>query len=223
VPSKRTLPRDRSWRLLAFLTWLLASLATAALAHVLIDAFGAIGAGGDAYDEHAHASVAPVTLGAIALIATLLLRSATLRVGRAQAIDPALILATRFGSMPLLVPVLVVTLGGFGTLLGMEFTEQVSAFGHIEGVADALGGNAAVGFAIIGCVALALTFAGLRSAKALLDVAASGARALYAWIVVSRRTRVDAALLRRGHTRSRHRTSGAFRKFYGLRAPPIAG
>jgi hypothetical protein len=45
------------------LTWLLASLATAEVAHVLIDAVGTIGAGGDAYEDHAHATVTPIALG----------------------------------------------------------------------------------------------------------------------------------------------------------------
>lgn len=215
------LPGDGSSPLLVILTWLLASLGTATLAHVLIDALGTLGAGGDAYDDHAHATVAPIGLAAVALIATLVWRSAALRMGRSQAIDPTLLLARRFGTMRPLVPVLTVALGGFGTLLAMEFTEQLSAFGRIEGIADALGGNAPVGLAIIVCAAALLTCTGLRSAAALLHVSVSTVSALCALIAVRARILIDAAISRRpvGH----HRRSSAHAHLgqsHGLRAPP---
>jgi len=222
VVLERKLPRDGSSQPLMSLTWLLASLATAALAHVLIDVFGTLGAGGDAYDDHAHATVAPIGLAAVALIATLVWRSAALRIGRSQAIDPAMLLARRFGTMSPLVPVLTVAMGGFGTLLTMEFTEQLSALGHIEGIADALGGNAGVGLAVILCVAAAVTFAGLRSAAALLHVSVSTVRALCAWIVVRARICVDTALSRRAiGNRRRNVTNSRLAQSHGLRAPPI--
>ncbi len=218
---KRKLPRDGSSQLLVAFTWLLASLATAALAHVLIDLVGTLGAGGDAYDDHAHTTVAPIGLAAVALIATLVLRSAALRIGRSQAIDPALLLARRFGAMSPFVPILTVAIGGFGTLLAMELTEQLSAFGHIEGVADALGGNTMVGLAIIACAAAALTFAGLRSAAALLRVSVSTVSAIYALIAVRARIFVNAAISRRaiGHRR-RSFANAHLAQSLGLRAPP---
>jgi hypothetical protein len=221
VLLRRKLPRDGSSQLLVALTWLLASLATAALAHVLIDVLGTLGAGGDAYDDHAHATVAPIGLAAVALIATLVWRSAALSIGRSQAIDPALLLARRFGAMSPRVPALAVALGGFGTLLTMEFTEQLSALGHIQGIADALGGNAVVGLAIIVSVAAALTFAGLRSAAALLHVSVSTVRALYAWIVERDRLFRQPAISRRaiGHRR-RSIANTHLAQSHGLRAPP---
>jgi hypothetical protein len=218
---KRTLLRDGSPRLLVTLTWLLASLATAASAHVLIGLVGTLGAGSDAYDDHAHATVAPIGLAAVALIATLVWRSAALRICRSQALDPALLLARRFGRMSPLAPVLAVAAGGLGTLLAMEFSEQLSAFGRIEGIADALGGNAVAGLAIVAGVAAALTFAGLRSATALLQVSVSTVSALYAWIVVRARITIDTALSHRAIGQRRRRTANAhLARSHGLRAPP---
>jgi hypothetical protein len=203
VLLKRQLSRNGGSQIIVALTWLLASLATAALAHVLIDIVGTFGGGGDAYDDHAHATVAPIGLAAVALIATLVWHSAARRIGRSQAIDPAMLLARRFGTMPLLVPVFTVAAGGF------------------EGVADALGGNAVVGLAIIVCVAAALTFGGLRSAAALLDISVSTVSALYAWIVVRDRIVIDTALSRR--TIGNHRrivANARLSQAHGLRAPP---
>ncbi len=218
---KRKLPREGRSQLLVASTWLLASLATAAAAHVLIDVLGTLGAGGDAYGDHAHATVAPIGLAAVALITMLVWRSTALRIGRSQAIDPAMLLARRFGAMSPLVPVLTVTVGGFGTLLAMELTEQLSALGHIEGIADALGGNAVVGFAIIVCVSAVVTFAGLHSAAAFLHVSVSTVRALYAWIVVRDRILTDSAISHRaiGYPR-RSGANARLAQAHGLRAPP---
>jgi hypothetical protein len=213
--------RDGSSPLLVAMTWLLASLATAAIAHVTIDVVGMLGAGGDAYGDHAHATVAPIGLAAIALVATLVWRSAALSIGRSQAIDPAMVLARRFGAISPLAPAVSVALGGFGTLLTMEFAEQLSAFGHIASIADALGGNAVVGLAIILCVAAALTLAGLRSARVLLHVSVSTMSALYAWIAVRARISIDTPLSRRAIGRRRRSVTDArFAQAHRLRAPP---
>ena len=61
-------PRPRGASVLALPAWLLASFATAALAHGLIGLTG----GGDAYAEHAHGAVAPVALAALSLVSALL-------------------------------------------------------------------------------------------------------------------------------------------------------
>jgi hypothetical protein len=223
VLAQRKPRRRRSLTGLTALTLLLASLATAALAHVAIDLLGTIGAGGDAYDEHAHGAVAPVALGAVCLIAALLLRSALRSLSRAQAVDPALILARRFGTMPLPLPVTSVSLGGLAVLVAMEFTEQISAFGHIEGVADALGGNACVGFAIVCCVAFAITLLGLRCARGLVATALRAICGLAAWVVDAGHPSTDrCATVRR--TRERRCDSVKTRRAQclGLRAPPLA-
>jgi hypothetical protein len=207
--------------IVAALAWLLASLTAAAIAHALIGVAGAAGSGGDAYDEHAHAAVAPVTLAALGLLTGVLLRSAVHRVSRSQVVDPALLLARRFGAMHPLVPSLLVATGAFGALLGMEFTEQFAAFGRVEGVADALGGNAFAGLAIVGCVSAVITMTGLRSARALLTSAAATASALCAWIL-RRSTAVfgRSATVRRARGRRNRAASVAFAHSRGLRAPP---
>jgi hypothetical protein len=217
---QRNPPRAGSSRVLISLTWLLASLATAALAHVLIAAVGALDAGHDAYADHAHATVVPIGLAAVALMATVLWRSAALRMSRTQAIDPAMLLARRFGTMSALGPIFTVTLGGLGTLLMMEFAEQLSTLGHIEGIADSLGGNVAVGLAIVVSLAAALTCAGLRSAAALLRVSASAAGVLAAWIVVKPRIRVDTVISHRAIRHLRRTIAHAAGQSHGLRAPP---
>jgi hypothetical protein len=220
VLLKRKLQRDCSSRRILLSTWLLASLATAASAHASIAVFGTLG-GGDAYTFHAHRTVGPIVLAAVALIATLIWRSAVMSIGRSEAIDPAMLLARRFGTMSPLVPIANVAIGGLGTLIAMEFTEQLSAFGHIESFADALGGNAAIGLAIIVCVAAALTFAGLRSATAFLHVSVSTVSALYAWIVVRARFSNDATIRRRALGRCRRSFSNTqYTESHGLRAPP---
>lgn len=220
----RTRPplRRRSLGIVASLAWLLASLAAAASAHALIGIAGDAGAGGDAYDEHAHAAVAPVALVALGLLTAALLRSAVHRISRAQAVDPALLLARRFGSLHPLVPSFMVAAGALATLLGMEFTEQLTALGHIEGVADALGGNTFVGLALVGCVSAALTALGLRSARALLESAAATAGALYAWILrrPTAAVRDDAAQMRRARGYPSAAATVAFAHSRGLRAPP---
>ncbi len=218
---ERKLPHAGSAQVLIFLTWLLASLATAALAHALIAVVGALlDAGHNAYADHAHATVVPIGLAAVALMATVLWRSAALRISRSQAIDPATLLARRFGAMSPLLPIVTVTMGGLGTLLAMEFTEQLSTLGHIEGIADSLGGNAVVGLAIVASLAAALTCAGLRSAAALLHVSASAAGVLSAWIVVKARIRVDTAISHRAVRHLRRTIANTVAHSHGLRAPP---
>jgi hypothetical protein len=223
VLARREPRQRRSSIALTALTLLLASLATAALAHVAIDLLGTLGAGGDAYDDHAHATVAPVALGAVASIGTLLLRSALRSLSCAETIDPALVLARRFGTMSLPLPAASVTLGGLVTLIGMEFTEQLSAFGHIEGVADALGGNAFVGLAIVCCIALAVTLLGLRCARAFIATAVRAICVLAAWIVEAGDPLTDrCATIRRARERRCTSPSALRSQRLGLRAPPLA-
>jgi hypothetical protein len=191
---------------------------------MLIDLVGNAGAGGDAYGDHAHGTVGPVGLSAVALVGLLLFRSAALQMGRSHAVDPAVFLARRFGTMSPLVPLIAVAVGGFATLVAMEFTEQLSELGRIEGVVDALGGNAAVGLAIVAGVATTITLVGLRSAGAVLRATVATVGALCAWIVVKAPSLVDDAAILRGVQRLRRRaaTSTFIARSRGLRAPPLA-
>jgi hypothetical protein len=205
------------------LAWLLVSLATAALAHVLIEAIGTLGASGDAYAEHAHGAVAPVAIGALGLVGAFLLRSAVGSLGRSLAIDPVVLLARRFGAMPPLVPIITVAVGGFATLVAMEFTEQLSELGRIEGIADALGGNALVGLAIVVGVAVVVTLVGLRCAGTLLEATVATVGALYAWIVAKALALIDGpAVPRRRRAPCHGATATQIARTRGLRAPPPA-
>ncbi len=213
-------PANREAAALASLAWLLASLACAATSHEVIDAAGRW-AGPDAYAEHAHGAVIPVVVAAVAVASTLALASVAQRAARRTALDPVLVLARRFGSMPPLVPCLAVAAGGCATLLGMEFAEQACAFGHIEGFDDALGGCTLLGLGIVAAVGALMTTLGLRSARALLVSAFAAVDALVAWFDAKRPNALDCASIarRRQHPCDRV-TTAAFAHGFGLRAPP---
>lgn len=216
-----TVPRSLRAPVLPFLAWLLASFATAAFAHGLIGLSGAVDPGGRAYDAHAHAALAPVALAALSLVTIALLGSALRALSRSERIDPVVVLARRFGRMHPVAPALAVALGGFATLLGMEFTEQLSAFGAIRGVRDALGGNALIGCVIVVLVATLVTIIGLRSARALLATVTATLGALVAWIVATTPAPIDRAGIARRIQHRRHASTSAFlARCSGLRAPP---
>jgi len=214
-------PRSLS---LVVLSWLLASFATAALAHVMIGWLGNCAGGADAYDEHAHGTVAPIALAAAILLTFGLLVAAANAVARRGGVDPVDLLARRLSEMYPAVPVAFVTLGGLVTLIAMEFLEQWTAFGHVEGIADALGGNVALGFAAVIFVAAALTMLGLRLAHALVAVAAKAVLAVVSWIVAIVGSAVSEAVRRAAACRPRRRSAAAsfplLAHGFGLRAPP---
>lgn len=220
----RALSRAHCGSVLTWLTWLLASLVTAALSHVLIGIGGDVWPGGDAYAEHDHASVAPVVLAAVGLGVILVLRSALKAIGRCEDIDPVVLLARQFGTMRSILPCIAVALGGFAALLAMEFSEQVAAFGYVEGVGDALGGNAVAGVAIVALVAAGVTLVGLRCARTLIAAAATAVGAVVAWIVAAAAVVVDrAAIVRLAPNRRRRLPNAVLARCSGLRAPPLAG
>ncbi|MGH7709171.1 MAG: hypothetical protein ACREM6_14825 [Vulcanimicrobiaceae bacterium] len=205
------------------LAWLLASFATAALAHGLIGWLGQ-NSGGNSFDEHAHETVGPIVLAVISVFVSLLLRVATRAAGRSPGTDPVVVLAHRFRDMRPILPSVAVAFGGFATLIAMEFTEQLSAFGHIVGVADALGGDAPVGLAIIIGVALLVTIAGLRSARVLVDATITAVGAFASWVIVAIAGPLTsrAAMMRQSQHRRHASTSAFHARSLGLRAPPSA-
>jgi hypothetical protein len=223
VQWQRTLPRYGSPRILTTLAWVLASLLTALLAHACIGIVGDLGAGGEAYGEHEHAAVAPVACGALGVVIALVFRSAACRIGRARAIDPALLLAGRFGTMHPTGPSLAVAAGGASVLFAMEAVEGYAADGQFTSIVDALGGNAYVGFAIVVAVAFAITLLGLRSARTLLASAVATVDALHAWVVAKTPVLVHGAtVLARAHYPRRSATNALRARCRGLRAPPLA-
>jgi purine-cytosine permease-like protein len=120
-----------------------------------------------------------------------------------------------------LLPCIAVALGASATLLAMEFAEQLGSVGRIEGVADALGGSAWIGLAIVGVCATIVTIVGLRSARVLLSRAVAVARTVFAWILLEPRPRVRAAIVLRV-ARDTNTCSPAFiARCFGMRAPPL--
>lgn len=213
-------------RLPEVLAGLLASLATAAIAHAGIDLVGALlgpSSEADAYADHAHGALGPVILVAVALFAAALLRAGMGAIARRDRVDPVVTLARRFATMRVPGPLYVVACGAFAVLITMEFTEQFQAFGHVTGVANALGGIPAIGVAMLFAAATAVTFIGLRFAHAVVRMAMIAAVAITSW-----RFAAHAGLehnVCRATVRPYRLSSAAtviIARGLGLRAPPIA-
>lgn len=204
--------------------WILASLAAAALAHALIASAGPwLAADADAYGEHAHPSVAPVVLVALALVAAGLLRIGAGVAARRRGTDPVALFAGDVAALPAIVPLVAICAGAFATLIAMEFSEQFASFGHVHGVTEALGGSPAVGCALVLAVAATIALAGRRCAAGFLAVATAAAEAMLGVL------RPRGALERSGlpATRGRdRRPAGRFAALLarsrGMRAPPAA-
>jgi hypothetical protein len=187
-----------------------ASSIAAELSHAGIDALGRVGAGGRAYAGREHGSLSAVAFavlvfGATTFLAAVLvkLRSANASGGRIRLSPPA------------------VLLGSFGMLLGMEFVEQITAYGRIEGVGDALGGNASVGLAVVIVAALCVHRFGALLASPIVRSAARAAGVLALWI--SACERFAGKIVRGAVPPHRPRSTGIFlARSLGLRAPPIA-
>jgi len=199
---------------------LLASFATAALAHGGIGLLGDAEIGGDAYGTHAHAAVVPVVLAALMLFAFLLLRSALHAYCGSQSRDLIANLGRRCGELRPLGPGIAVALGGLATLFAMEFAEQYAAAGHVAGVSDALGGNALLGLTIVAIVAALVTIVGLRCAHVLLAGAVAAVDAFVIWIAAKRHTCARVATVRRARRECDVCAPAHFARCFGMRAPP---
>jgi hypothetical protein len=202
-------------------TWLLASFATAALAHGCIDLLGDAGIGGDAYATHAHGAVLPVALAALILGAVGLLRSALWALDRAHGRDLIANLGRRCGDVQPVAASIAVAAGAFATLIAMEFVEQRSALGHVVGAREALGGNAMLGLAILALVAAIVTLVGLRSVRVLLAGAIAAVGAVFFWIVAKLDSRRRGAIVRRSRNRADLCAPTILARCLGMRAPPL--
>jgi hypothetical protein len=176
----------RAQRAPAILTCVLAALATAAFAHAVIGLLGTLGiaADDDAYAAHAHAAVGPVGLVAAALLFGLLLRVALGATARRTGLDPVIGLARSMARADLRLPVCAVGATGFATLAGMEFLEQLAAFGHAD-LAAALGGNPLLGASVVALTAFVVTIVGARCAHALVDAAIAASRAVATLVTIT--------------------------------------
>jgi hypothetical protein len=201
---------------------LLAACVSARLAHGLIGLAGSDRVEGHAYGLRAHPAAGPVALAALILACTALLAAALRARTRSPEGDPVAAFARRLGSMNPLMPCATVACGALTVLLGMEFCEQIAATGRIEGVADALGGNAATGLAIVTLATVVVTLCGLRSAHALVAAAVAAADTIVAWVFVttSPLVAVPASSARRDRHRPRGSATALLARCSGLRAPP---
>lgn len=202
-------------------TWLLASFATAALAHGCIDLLGDAGIGGDAYATHAHAAVLPVALAALMLGAAALFWSALWALHRTHGRELVANLGRSCGELHPVVSSIAVGAGAFTTLLAMEFVEQRGAFGHVVGLNEALGGNATLGLAIVALVAALVTLVGLRSVRSVLTGAVAAVGAVFFWFVANLVSQERSAIVRRSRDRADICAPTILARCFGMRAPPL--
>jgi hypothetical protein len=205
------------------LAWGLASLSTALASHVALDGLGDLlgsEGGADTYSEHAHAAVAPLASVVLTLMLGLLFRLAVCALAQRERTDPVTLLARCFGRVSLRRSFAFAACGGLATLVAMEFVEQIQAFGHPEGVAAALGGNVALGFAVVSFVAAIVTFAGLRLATWLLAVVIATGSIVAAFLRAADLTLPPIRNFVRRHVR-RATAPAALVRCRGLRAPPF--
>jgi hypothetical protein len=135
--------------------------------------------------------------------------------------DPAASLRETCARIRPIGPIVAVCVGGLATLLGMELCEQVCDLGQFTGVADALGGNAAAGLAIIAVVATIVTVSSLRSAHVLLARAVAVAYAVMFWIVAGRRVGDPVITIRRIASHREVCALALRERGFGMRAPPL--
>jgi len=200
--------------------WFLASLATAGVAHATIG-FVCGDRDGSAYAGYAHLAVVPIALAVLAIVTALVTRSVLHRLARARTVDPIRALARHFSGAYPFVPWVAVCAGGVAALLGMEFSEQFVAFGHVESARAALGGSTVVGLAIVFASAALVTLLALRGARSLLSTAGAVALAVVAWIEAATRDLADAAaILRCARARDARRVPALVPQRVALRAPP---
>jgi hypothetical protein len=119
--------------------------------------------------------------------------------------------------------VAAVAIGGCATLLGMEFAEQLVAFGHVVGVADAFGGAPLPGLGLVLAAAALVALVGRRAAGWLVTATAYAVTVVAGWLRMLRRagpTVPSASRSRARHARAVALTFLA--RCSGLRAPPSA-
>jgi hypothetical protein len=219
---KAATPRGSAERALPLLAWLIASCASAALAHALIGMAGQLGWGGSDYDGRDHGSVGPVAVAAVALIAFGFLAVALRKASGVAGLDPIVLLTRRLRRLDPVLPCCAVAFGCAASLLGMEFAEQLSVYGHIAGVADALGGNPVTGAFSVLLSALAVSLAGLGSASALAESALATGALLTSWFREERAVALDCSARSRRTAAGRRRHDRVLARSAGLRAPPHA-
>jgi hypothetical protein len=197
----------------------LASLAAAALAHAAIDLAGQLALGGDDYAGRDHVAVGPVVLVAAGLLVAGLVHVALAASARREAGDPVLRVVRRLARIDARLTVLSVATGGFLTLLGMEFSEQLVAYGHVIGFTDALGGSPLLGLALVLAAGVLVALLGARCSAWLAAATALVVAAVAAWLRAARERAVHGAG-RAAEQPVRPISLWFLSRCSGLRAPP---
>ena len=205
---------------IALLGGLLASSATAALAHALIGLLGDAGIGGSAYAGHAHGAVGPLALAAVTVALAALLRSAFRSMRRSQANHCVEFLASRTSALRPLLNGGIVAIGGLTTLFAMEIGEQLSTLGRIEAPSDALGGNASIGIAIVFAVAATVTIVASCFARYAFSTAVAVVGTFLSWILATARAQIRATIAVPQSRRPYHFRLAVLACCFGMRAPP---
>ena len=202
--------------------WFSASIAIALASHAAIDLL-ASASGGHAHNEYAHVAVIPLLLVASALASTVVAWSAIRRIARVNGVDPVLTLAGRFEAANPMRSSIAAIVGGLGILIAMESAEQFVALGYVQGVGDALGGNAPFGLGVVVAIGSLATMLALRCARAVAATAEATIEFAISWF--SRAPRIDSecpAIVRFRFARKQIHACAFFTRSLGLRAPPAS-
>lgn len=210
----------RSSSFVSFLCWLPAALVTAVLSHAALS-LAACFAAAPEYATHAHAAVVPAAAIALCAGAGLLLTVVLRALGKRHERDPLLLLAAHYGAMRPFVPVALVALGGFASLVSMEFFEQWRAFGRVTGVVDALDGNVVLGIVVVAAIASIVGYLGLRCARFFIARVAAIVDEIVAWLGPGHTLAPSAVRLRTGSRFCWNRYCAHCAHCLGLRAPPL--
>jgi hypothetical protein len=172
---------------LAFLVFVLASLAVASMTHVALGLLDAAGLGSDAYGTYTHTAVVPIAFAALALAGALVLIAVAKGVARRGNVDPVTALLRSVGSRSTAALTIAVTAGGTVSLVAMEFFEQSQSLGHIASLATSLGGVPIVGVAVVAAMAFVVVVVGLAALRFVVGTAVNAAIVLVAWVVAAER------------------------------------
>jgi hypothetical protein len=174
---------------------------------------------GDDYAGREHVAVGPVLLGIAGLLVAGFIRVAMAASARRQGGDPVLLVVRSLARIDGRVVVPAVAGGGFLTLLGMEFSEQIATCGHVIGAGDALGGTPLVGLALVFAAGALVALLGTRLVAWLAAATALVVAAVAAWLRASRERALRGSL-RTAQQPVRPISLCFLARCSGLRAPP---
>jgi hypothetical protein len=167
---------------LGLLVFVLASLATASIAHAAIGMLDASGLGGNAYGTYTHVAIVPLSCLALVFAGLIVVVAVAKRVARASHYNSVTAVLRSVKSISRGVSILAVTAGGLTSLVSMEFFEQTASLGHIASFAVALGGVPFVGVGLVALAAVLVVSLGLALLQVAVGTALRAASAFIAWV-----------------------------------------